>query len=74
MSTVNLDLHFASLEGTPATREPNAAQIYVKGTYGFGISRPCQNFSELDFEVTRLQRELEAIRAKGRKRFAKLTA
>ncbi len=73
MSTVNLDLHFAAIEGAPAS-PGNAAQIYVKGTYGDGISRPCVCFRELDIEITRLQKELEALRAKGRKRFAKLQA
>ena len=73
MSTVNLDLHFAALEGTHPS-QANAAQIYVKGTYGDGISRPCASFPELDVEITRLQKELEALRAKGRKRFTKVQA
>ena len=73
MSTVNLDLHFAALDGAHASHG-NAAQIYVRGTYGDGISRPCVSFRELDIEITRLQKELEVLRAKGRKRFAKLQA
>jgi hypothetical protein len=73
MSNVNLDLHFASLEVTNAS-QGNAVQVYVKGTYGEGISRPCATFRELDIEITRLQKELEALRAKGRKRFTKLQA
>jgi len=73
MNTVNLDLHFASVEGADASRG-KAAQIYVKGTFGDGISHPCVSFRELDIEITRLQDELEALRAKGRKRFTKLQA
>jgi hypothetical protein len=71
MTTVNLGLHFASREGTHASQE-DLAQIYVKGTYGDGISHPCPNFRELDKEITRLQKELEALRAEGRKHFTKL--
>jgi hypothetical protein len=71
MSTLNLGLHLASRDGTNAL-QPDTAQIYVKGTYGDGISHPCTNFRELDIEITRLQDELEALRAKGRKHFAKL--
>jgi hypothetical protein len=73
MTIVNLGLHFASREGARAS-ERHTAQIYVKGTYGDGISHPCVNFRELDREITRLQEELEALRAKGRKHFAKSLA
>ena len=71
MTTVNLGLHFASREGTHAF-QADTAQIYVKGTYGDGISHPCGNFRELDIEITRLQKELEVLRAKGRKHFTKV--
>jgi hypothetical protein len=71
MTTVNLGLHFGSREG-PHRSQTDTAQIYVKGTYGDGISHPCANFRELDVEITRLQKELEALRAKGRKHFTKL--
>ena len=71
MTTLNLGLHFVSREGTHASHA-GTAQIYVKGTYGDGISHPCVNFRDLDIEITRLQKELEALRAKGRKHFTKL--
>jgi hypothetical protein len=71
MPTLNLGLHFVSREGTHAS-QADTAQVYVKGKYGDGISHPCANFRELDIEITRLQEELEALRAKGRKYFVKL--
>ncbi len=71
MRTVNLDLHFGWREGAVA-RQGKMAQIYVKGTYGHGISRPCGSFGELEMEIARLQKELEGLLAKGRKRFSQL--
>lgn len=71
MTNRNLGLHFASRKSTHAF-QADTAQIYVKGTYGNGISHPCVNFCELDIEITRLQNELETLRAKGRKHFTKL--
>jgi hypothetical protein len=71
MTTLNLGLHFASRDGAHAFQS-DTAQIYVKGTYGDGISHPCVNFRELDVEITRLQKELDALRVKGKKHFAKL--
>ena len=71
MSNVNLALHFASRDGAHAS-QADTAQIYVKGTYGDGISHPCVNFRELDTEITRLQKELEVLRSKGRKHFSRL--
>lgn len=73
MSTINLDLHFASCAGLHSSRV-NTAQIYVKGMYGDGISRLCVNIRELDTEITRLQREPVALRSKGRSHFAKSQA
>jgi hypothetical protein len=71
MTTLNLGLHFGSREG-PHTFQADMAQIYVKGTYGDGISHPCVTFRALDIEITRLQKELEVLRTKGRKHFTKL--
>jgi hypothetical protein len=69
MTTVNLGLHFEVRQGAHASQE-DTAQIYVKGTYGDGISHRCLSFHELDMEIARLKRELEALRSKARKHYA----
>ncbi|HEY4904008.1 MAG TPA: hypothetical protein VIH89_11090 [Candidatus Sulfotelmatobacter sp.] len=77
METTNFDLFF--LDSEPKTKR-QVAHIYVNatGSQNYGgvkaeklVSSACTSFRELDAEIRRLQTELEEIRARARKKFAR---
>ena len=70
--TYNLELAFDS--STKDATSPPVAQIYVKthtrdsdGT--IYITPQCVTFAEFDYQMTRLSKEVEEAREKGRKHF-----
>jgi hypothetical protein len=77
MQTTNLD--FLYLERDPRTQQPSAC-IYLKssGEQDYAgvkaerlVSAHCLSFIELDAELRRLHAELDAIRARAKKKFYK---
>ncbi len=74
------DIGFLYLEDDPGTGEPSAC-IYLKsgprehGSEAEMLMTPrCATFNELDFEIRRLQAQLDEIRSRAKKMFYKAQA
>ncbi len=71
--TYSLELKFTKPGKTGLPRFLYNAQVYIK-TYTIQqdfkfITPDCANFKEFDYQINRLQKELEDIRKKAKKKF-----